>query len=103
MATGRPILCLNLGGPGVQVTDEIGIKVAAHSPEQATQDIATAMVELASNASLRQQMGLAGVQLVRKSYSWEARGQMLIELYDKLTAPAIAKASATPTTTFPNQ
>lgn len=103
MATGRPILCLNLGGPGVQVTDEIGIKVAAHSPEQATQDMATAMVELANNASLRQQMGLAGVQLVRKSYSWEARGQMLIELYDKLIAPEIAKASATPTTTFPNQ
>jgi glycosyltransferase involved in cell wall biosynthesis len=103
MATGRPILCLDLGGPGVQVTDEIGIKVAANSPEQATRDLAAAMVELASNPSLRQQMGLAGMQLARQSYSWEARGQLLVELYDKLTATAIANAPTTATITFPNQ
>ncbi|MCU0527265.1 MAG: glycosyltransferase [Elainella sp. Prado103] len=44
MAAGRPILCLDLGGPGVQVTGETGIKVPAHTPEQAVKDLATAMV-----------------------------------------------------------
>jgi len=51
MATGRPVICLNLGGPGVQVTDETGIKVLAQTPEQAVQDLAQAMANVLGNAS----------------------------------------------------
>ena len=36
MAAGRPVVCLDLEGPGLQVTENAGIKVAAISPEQVT-------------------------------------------------------------------
>ncbi len=84
MAVGRPILCLDLGGPAAQVTQEVGIRVAAISPEQAVLDLANAMKQLAGDQSLRQQMGLAGRELVRQAYSWEGRGQLFTELYEEL-------------------
>jgi glycosyltransferase involved in cell wall biosynthesis len=45
MATGRPVICLNLGGPAVQVTEETGFKIEAHNPEQAVRDLAASMVQ----------------------------------------------------------
>ena len=32
MAAGRPVICLDLGGPGLQVTEKTGIKVKASTP-----------------------------------------------------------------------
>lgn len=84
MAVGRPILCLDLGGPAAQVTHGSGIRVSAIAPEQAVQDLAIAMQQLTENPELRQQMGLAGRELVRQAYSWEGRGQLFNELYSKL-------------------
>ena len=81
MAAGRPVICLNLGGPAVQVTKETGIKVPAHDPDQAVKDLATAMAKLANNAQLRVQMGEAGQRLVQERYSWKVTGERLSQLY----------------------
>jgi glycosyltransferase involved in cell wall biosynthesis len=84
MAAGRPILCLDLGGPGTQVTDQTGIKVAAVNPQQAVADLADGMVRLAADAALRSQLGLAGRRLVRQAYSWQTKGEELSRLYQSL-------------------
>lgn len=85
MAAARPILCLDLGGPGVQVTAETGIKVPAHNPEQTVTDLAQAMVRLANDFPLRSRLGQAGRSMVQEFYNWEAKGQELTRLYRKLT------------------
>jgi glycosyltransferase involved in cell wall biosynthesis len=84
MAAGRPILCLDLGGPGVQVTPETGIKIPARNPEQAVINLAEAMVRLASDRQLRSSLGKAGRAMVRQFYNWEAKGQELTKLYQQL-------------------
>ena len=81
MASGRPILCLDLGGPGQTVTPDIGIKVPAHSPEQTVKDLAAAMVKLAENPDLCVQMGQQGQERIREFYSWEAKAQRLSDVY----------------------
>ena len=86
MAAGRPILCLDLGGPGVQVTPETGIKVLAENPQQAVQGLAQGMVTLAENQQLRSQMGQAGREHVRDFYNWETKGQELTKLYEAVTS-----------------
>lgn len=85
MASGRPVICLNLGGPAIQVTEKTGFKVDATNPEQATQDMAAVMQKLAQNPDLRVQMGQAGRQLVHKNFSWKVIGKRLNNLYE-LTA-----------------
>ena len=86
MATGRPVLCLDLGGPAVQITPETGFKVAAHTPEQAVRDLAGAMTRLAQDSQLRIKMGQAGQKRVSATYSWEAKGNSLTQLYEQILA-----------------
>jgi glycosyltransferase involved in cell wall biosynthesis len=81
MASGRPIICLDLGGPSELVTSEIGIKVPAYTPEQAIGDLAKAMIKLAEDKNLCLQMGQAGQQKVKDYYSWEAKGKLLARVY----------------------
>jgi glycosyltransferase involved in cell wall biosynthesis len=69
MAARKPIICLDVGGPGVQVTKEAGIKIAASNPEQTIMQLAEAMIRLASDNELRRQMGEAGRAHVISQYT----------------------------------
>jgi glycosyltransferase involved in cell wall biosynthesis len=84
MAAGKPVLCLELGGPGCQVTEETGWRVAVGDRAQTIQAMAEAMVQLATDAPLRQRMGTAGQMRVEKFYNWETKGQDLTQLYETL-------------------
>lgn len=54
---------------------------------QNPKNIASAIIELAVNPSLRQNLGLQGRQFVENSYSWEAESKKLISTYRKLLKP----------------
>lgn len=82
MMTARPVICLDLGGPAVQVTSETGFKVDAHDPAGAAQGLAAAMVRLANDPELRLSMGQAGQLRVQEFYNWEIRGQQMCQLYE---------------------
>lgn len=84
MAAGRPVVCLNLGGPATQITEETGFKVSAQRPEQTVQDMAMVMQRLATETDLRVRMGEAGRCRVRDLYSWERKGEFLDRLYQEL-------------------
>ena len=77
----RPVICLNLGGPAIQVTDETGFRVDAPDPDRAAQGLAAAMVRLANEPELQLAMGQAGQQRVREFYNWESRGHQLCQMY----------------------
>lgn len=89
MAAARPILCLDLGGPSVQVDDETGIKVIGQEPEQAVHNLAQAMQRLASDRDLRECLGTAGRHKVQTQFNWEAKGKQLADLYTQLGNAAI--------------
>ncbi|MGL5082237.1 MAG: glycosyltransferase family 4 protein [Microcoleaceae cyanobacterium] len=81
MAAGRPVICLDLGGPAVQVTSETGLKIPAKTPDQTIQDLANAIRDLGKDKTLREHMGRAGQALVRQEFSWETKGERLAQLY----------------------
>jgi len=80
MAAARPVVCLNLGGPALQVTAETGIKVPAHTPEQAIRDFALAFQTLAANADLRARLGLEGRARVLREFRWSDKPARLLRL-----------------------
>ncbi len=84
MAAGLPVVCLDLGGPSIQVTDETGIRVLAQNPDQAVKDLAQAMVDLAHDRDRRSAMGHAGQRRVREHYHWGVRGRLYSRLYASL-------------------
>ena len=86
MAAGKPVLCLDLGGPAIQITEETGCRVTASDPEQVVKNMAIAIGRLASDSELRSRMGEAGQNRVSEFYNWESRGQVLIELYQQISS-----------------
>lgn len=83
MCARRPVICLQLGGPGDQVTDSEGIPIEAGRPEQTVEDIASAMRRLHRDPALRFAMGDAGRARVRELYSWERKARDFSEAYGR--------------------
>lgn len=88
MAAGRPVICLDIGGPATQITTATGFKVAARTPEQAVADIAIVMQKLAASPQLRTRMGIAGQQRVAELYSWNSKGDFVNQLYQDVLRAA---------------
>jgi len=84
MAAGLPVICLDLGGPGLQVTAETGFKITAHTPKQAVGDIAKAMTCLAKEPKLRARMGEAGQRRVSEVFDWKVKGLFLSQMYEEV-------------------
>jgi len=89
MAAGRPVICLDLGGPALQVTEETGFKIPAHAPEQVVAEMAEAMLKLAMDEDLRRRMGEEARRRVREEFSWERRGKELANIYRSVLEPCV--------------
>jgi glycosyltransferase involved in cell wall biosynthesis len=81
LAAGRPVICLDLGGPAELVTTDCGFKIAARNPEQVSSDLAAAMKTLAEDAALRHRLGEAGRGRVRERFFWDSSGDIMNEFY----------------------
>jgi glycosyltransferase involved in cell wall biosynthesis len=93
MAAGRPVICLDLGGPGVQVTEQTGFKIRAKTATEAVEQMADVMRLLATDRNLVTQLGNAGRKRVEQ-FGWENKLSLLTPFYlglDKdLHAPPLA-------------
>jgi glycosyltransferase involved in cell wall biosynthesis len=83
MTSGLPVVCLDLGGPSMQVTGESGIKVPAITPEQSERDLAAAMLRLARDVELRQSMSQEALRRVSDHFDWNKKGELINEMYQK--------------------
>ncbi len=86
MAAGRPAVCLDLGGPAVQVTLETGIKIPATCPEQVVRDMAEALCRLANNPTFCASLGHAARVRVKTYFTWDKKGSKLADTYVGLKA-----------------
>lgn len=85
MAAGRPVICLDLGGPATQITRETGIKVPATTPTETIAQLAEAMSRLAQDDELRLSMSAAGRANIQANYTWKARRELFNQLYDSVS------------------
>lgn len=83
MAAGKPIICLDLGGPAIQVTNRTGFKVPALAPVQAVSQIAIAIRRLASEPRLRKSMREAGRRRVTDHFEWSKKINYLLQIYEE--------------------
>jgi glycosyltransferase involved in cell wall biosynthesis len=84
MAAGRPVLCLDLGGPGQQVTDETGIRVRASEPEEAIDELAKGLASLRDSGDLRARLGAGGRKRVAEFYTWNGKVRSMMTLWSEV-------------------
>ena len=94
MASGRPVICLDLGGPATQVTDETGFRIHAGTPDQAIADMAAAMRRLHDDPALRRSMAAAGPKRVVEAFCWDEKVRRMNQIYAELMAGARATSTA---------
>jgi glycosyltransferase involved in cell wall biosynthesis len=92
MASGRPVVCLDLGGPATVVTAETGIRVKPHTPAQAVGDLANAMATLVRDGNERSRMSEACRTRVREFFTWEYKAEQINERYAAIVEAAFTSA-----------
>jgi glycosyltransferase involved in cell wall biosynthesis len=81
MAAGKPVICLDAGGPSLLVEDDCGIKLPVTHPAQVVDGLVGALEHLATNPGLRLRMGEAGRRHAFEKWNWESVCQRLFAFY----------------------
>lgn len=84
MASGRPVIALDFGGPAEIVDDTVGRLLPMHSHEQVVDALAETLREVVSQPEIWKQRGLNGRQRVVSEYSWPAKIEAAKTLYQQV-------------------
>jgi glycosyltransferase involved in cell wall biosynthesis len=81
MASGLPVVCLDLAGPGLHIRDEYGIKVPSGRPDVVAAELAGALGRFWCDPGLRARMGRAARARAASFYEWGRLGERLRGIY----------------------
>jgi glycosyltransferase involved in cell wall biosynthesis len=81
MAAGRPVLCLDLGGPATIVDARSGVKIPSQDPAQAVIALASEMQGFAREPQRLRTLGASAREVARTSFLWEHRVDAMAEIY----------------------
>jgi len=77
MAAGNPVICLNVGGPSLFVSDSSGFLASTEDYEQALNEMASFMSRLESEPNLGMRLGQHGKQRVQERFSMSVKSNDL--------------------------
>lgn len=81
LSLGKPVVCLALGGPALQVAEDVGFAVPAPDPATAVAGLAAAMSRLARDPDLRARMSRAARETVARRFGWDVSAQEISRVY----------------------
>ena len=84
MAAGKPVICMDLAGPGMHVTENCGIKIPPRSPDETIELMTQALERLYGDRELRGKMGQAARTRAEQVYSWDHLGDRLLKIYEEV-------------------
>jgi glycosyltransferase involved in cell wall biosynthesis len=93
MSSGCPVICLDIGGPGVLVDENSGILVEATNPASTEAKLAEAMGRMAADRDRCARMGEAGRRLVHERYLWPNKARHYSALYQKILIATTANST----------
>ncbi|MEM7309042.1 MAG: glycosyltransferase family 4 protein [Planctomycetota bacterium] len=94
MAAGKPVIVADHGGPSETVPNTAGIRLPCNGEAALTDNLVRALAHLATNEERRERMGRAARAHVEQNYTWEAKADRAIRLYDELILRSRAKNAA---------
>jgi glycosyltransferase involved in cell wall biosynthesis len=84
MAAGRPVICLDWGGPGFQVSAETGYKIVPDNPAQVVKEMASSMRDMFNNEQGVRAMSDAARARVKDQFAWVVKGNYFSNLYTRI-------------------
>lgn len=81
MASARPVIAVNYGGPAELVTEEIGHAIPPTSRQSVVEDLVETLLSVAQNPEEWRLKGLAGRRRAEAEFSWAAKVERSLLLY----------------------
>jgi glycosyltransferase involved in cell wall biosynthesis len=91
MASARPVIAMNFGGPAELVDEEVGALIDLTSPEQVSEALAATLHDVISSPDAWRRRGLAGRRRVESRYSWSAKVASAQEIYAEVLPERVAQ------------
>jgi glycosyltransferase involved in cell wall biosynthesis len=88
MASGLPVVATAWGGPLDYLDPSCGILVPPDSRDSLVHGLSQAMLQLAKDPALRQQMGNAGREKVVQHFDWDRKVDRMLEIYEQVARNA---------------
>jgi glycosyltransferase involved in cell wall biosynthesis len=86
MASGKPVIVADHGGPSETVLPGTGVRVAARNPEELVDGVRDALLRYASDEPHREREGRAARRHVEAEYTWEGKVDRALALYERVLA-----------------
>jgi glycosyltransferase involved in cell wall biosynthesis len=86
LAAGRPVICLDIGGPASQVTPETGFAAPATTPAEAVEAMASFLARVAGNRALLASMSAKARARARERSSMRLLGSAIDSFYQQAAA-----------------
>lgn len=86
MASGKPVIATNWGGPSDYITQDCGVLIMPSARDQMVNDFADAMIKLADSPIDRKNMGKHGRQRVESEFDWKVKIQHILAVYCQLVS-----------------
>ena len=84
MASGLPVICLDLAGPSLHIQETCGLKIEPRDPDSAVREMAAALERLSRDGEWRRSLGRAARARARDVYLWDRLGERLQRIYESL-------------------
>jgi glycosyltransferase involved in cell wall biosynthesis len=91
MASARPVIALDYGGPAEIVNAEVGALLAFESPQQVIDDLRATLIDIIVHPEVWRERGLAGRRTAEKLYSWPAKVASAAPIYRALLQAKAAR------------
>lgn len=89
LAAGKPVICMDLAGPGLHVTENCGIKIPPQTTDQTIKGIAEALERLYGDPELVARMGKAARHRAEEAYVLDKLGDRLRGIYESVLGAKI--------------
>lgn len=86
LASGRPVICLNVGGPAFQVTNDCGYAVTIRNPKSAIKAMAAAIIDLINNPEKLHAMSIAAKKRARSQFHLNRLKEAMEQFYFQVAA-----------------
>jgi glycosyltransferase involved in cell wall biosynthesis len=86
LAAGRPVICLDWGGPQLIVTSECGVKIPTGAPEAVVAALADSFSRLASDTELYLCLSQGARLRASESFRWQRTCGSIIQQYESVAA-----------------
>jgi len=86
MASGRPVVCLDVGGPAMQVTPRTGFVAPATTPTEAVEAMAAFLTRIAENRALLLEMSANARARIREKFTMRELGGAFESFYKQAVA-----------------